>query len=93
LFLGDPAGKLLLHLGTDHLRGKGPLAWFFAKATKWIARIIARMILSEDGPIFPDVQRGVEASPFPGVLGTREERVYLFQGFIANHCGPLDDAE
>jgi phenylpropionate dioxygenase-like ring-hydroxylating dioxygenase large terminal subunit len=85
--------RTVVWLFTPHGPKKGPLAWFFAKATKWIARLITKKILSEDGPIFPDAQRGMEASTFPGVLGTREERVYLFQEFVANRCGPLDDAE
>jgi phenylpropionate dioxygenase-like ring-hydroxylating dioxygenase large terminal subunit len=48
---------------------------------------IARRILLEDKPIFADVQRGIEASPFRGVIGTREERVFVFQKYVLDRCG------
>jgi len=51
-----------------------------------IARV-ARQVMTEDVPIFADVQRGLSASPHPGVLGTREERIYYFQKFLLNRCG------
>ncbi len=57
-----------------------------------VARTAARRILSEDSPIFPALQRGVEASTFPGVIGTREERVYTFQEFLVNRCGTPEDS-
>ena len=37
----------------------------------------------EDAAIYPDVQRGMEASVSPGVLGSREERVHAFHAFVA----------
>jgi choline monooxygenase len=43
---------------------------------------IARMVLQEDVDICKDVQRSLQASPFPGVIGAREERVHAFQGYV-----------
>ncbi len=43
------------------------------------ARKFAKRIIYEDATVFPALQRGLGASPFPGVIGTREERIYLFQ--------------
>ena len=40
-------------------------------------------VMREDFPIFPDLQRGLSASPHPGVLGAREERVHHFQAYVA----------
>jgi phenylpropionate dioxygenase-like ring-hydroxylating dioxygenase large terminal subunit len=64
-----------------HKRGLGArfLGWFMSK----VIGKIARQILQEDAPIFGDVQKGLEASVHRGVIGTREERVYVFQKYIA----------
>ncbi len=43
---------------------------------------MGRRIVAEDMRVWPHVQRGLQASPFAGVLGTREERVHAFQRFI-----------
>lgn len=57
----------------------------------------AKQILLEDMSIFADVQRGMKSSVRRGVLGTREERVYVFQKFVADACShgesePREDA-
>jgi len=78
--------RTVVWLFTPHGPRRGPLAWLFVKLTKWLAIAITKAILREDTPIFPDLQRGLEASKFPGVLGTREERVFLLQEHIASRC-------
>jgi phenylpropionate dioxygenase-like ring-hydroxylating dioxygenase large terminal subunit len=71
------------------LRGKrnGPLARLLWRTTSWVVASIAKRVLQEDMPIFADVQRGLEASVHSGILGTREERVYMFQDYVARSCG------
>ena len=60
--------------------GPGWLAspWGHLKAT------ITRQIMQEDLGIFGSIQRGLEASPHPGLLGRCEERIHAFQSFV---CG------
>jgi phenylpropionate dioxygenase-like ring-hydroxylating dioxygenase large terminal subunit len=58
------------------------LSWMMAR----LVTKIARQIVLEDAPIFADVQRGLSASVHRGVIGTREERVYVFQKYVADTC-------
>ena len=44
-----------------------------------------RKILSEDGAVYPDLQRGLRRSPFQGTISTREELVYSFQDYVYRH--------
>ena len=44
-------------------------------------------LMREDAPVFPDLQRGLEASPHPGVLGSREERIHAFHTFLTQRVG------
>jgi phenylpropionate dioxygenase-like ring-hydroxylating dioxygenase large terminal subunit len=71
------------------LRGfrKNPWAWLIAKILSAFVVRVARQITFEDAGIFADVQKGLEASDFPGVIGTREERVWAFQRFLLSACG------
>lgn len=66
------------------LRGtaQGPHAWAIYKFLKWISTLIAVKVFGEDASIYGGVQRGMEASPHRGVIGTREERVYHFQKYV-----------
>jgi phenylpropionate dioxygenase-like ring-hydroxylating dioxygenase large terminal subunit len=50
---------------------------------------MARQVLQEDMGIFAAIQRGLESSKHPGVIGTREERVYVFQKYVAERCDSL----
>lgn len=70
------------------LRGprRNPFAWMIGGVVGWLAKLITRQILHEDAGIFAAVQRGLEASAHPGVIGTREERVYAFQEYVARAC-------
>jgi phenylpropionate dioxygenase-like ring-hydroxylating dioxygenase large terminal subunit len=70
------------HLWLYAIAGAGPLTWLLSRVMGRIVRSVARRVLLEDAGIFADVQRGVEASPHPGVIGTREERVHAFQRWV-----------
>ena len=65
---------------------RGPLARWLGWNMAWIVTRIARQIVLEDLPIFPDVQRGLSASVHRGVIGTREERVFVFQDYVTRAC-------
>jgi phenylpropionate dioxygenase-like ring-hydroxylating dioxygenase large terminal subunit len=61
--------------------------------TRLLARLLragvksaTRRIIFEDIRLYPDAQRGLCASVHPGVLGTREERVYAFQDWVVRSC-------
>ena len=70
------------------LRGgrRGPFAWMCFKLLRWVSTMIARRVFDEDASIYRGVQRGIEASPHAGVIGTREERVHVFQEYVDKTC-------
>jgi len=70
------------------LRGsrRGPFAWFCYRFLRWASTLIARKVFREDASIYRGVQRGMEASPHRGVIGTREERVHVFQEYVNREC-------
>ncbi|WP_020468180.1 aromatic ring-hydroxylating oxygenase subunit alpha [Zavarzinella formosa] len=73
------------------LRGsrRNPLAYALYRFLKMTATFVAKKVVNEDGVIYEGVQRGLEASPHPGVIGTREERIFVFQEYVRNACkGP-----
>jgi hypothetical protein len=45
--------------------------------------------MSEDKAIFVDQQKGMEASRHPGCIGTREERIFIFQQYILRECADI----
>jgi choline monooxygenase len=61
---------------------RNPWAWLMRLVLRPIVVSTTRRILWEDAGIFAEVQRGMEASRFKGVIGTREERVYAFQRYV-----------
>jgi choline monooxygenase len=69
------------------LRGhrKNPLTWALYHSLRLIALYVGKKVFAEDGSIYAGVQRGMEASPHPGVIGTREERVYYFQKYVLDN--------
>ncbi len=67
---------------------RGMIPWLFAKGNAWASREVAKRVLAEDAPIFPAVQRGIQASPFSGVIGRREERVWAFQEYVSRLSSP-----
>ena len=82
------------------LRGsnRGPFAWALARMLRVFARKVAIQVYHEDATIYEGVQRGMEASPHRGVIGTREERIYHFQDYVNRLCGgarelPLADLD
>jgi phenylpropionate dioxygenase-like ring-hydroxylating dioxygenase large terminal subunit len=70
------------------LRGDrcGPLAWVLARFLRWFATKVARKVFDEDAAVYHGIQRGMEASPHRGVIGTREERVFAFQQYVSSEC-------
>lgn len=43
---------------------------------------IIKKVLAEDARLYPDLQRGMESSPFAGTISTREELVHAFQQYV-----------
>jgi phenylpropionate dioxygenase-like ring-hydroxylating dioxygenase large terminal subunit len=76
------------------LRGarNDPIRRILAAATGRAAAAIAKRIVYEDSVIIPNVQRGLASSPHPGVIGRREERIYVFQRFVADKTAREDSA-
>jgi choline monooxygenase len=75
------------------LRGRrtNPLAWLAYWLLKTVATLVARRVVAEDGSIYAGVQRGIAASPHPGVIGVREERIHYFQKYVLDNCrGPSE---
>jgi phenylpropionate dioxygenase-like ring-hydroxylating dioxygenase large terminal subunit len=69
------------------LRGttRGPIAWGLYRFLRWLATKVGKQVFAEDASIYRGVQRGMEASPHPGVIGTREERIHVFQKYVLDH--------
>lgn len=57
----------------------GPLVARYGRKTNAV-------IQTEDAGIFGSQQRGISHSPHPGCLGTREERIYVFQQYVQRHA-------
>lgn len=72
------------------LRGdrRGPLARLLGPLVARYGRQTNTIIQQEDAGVFADQQRGITNSPHPGCLGTREERIYAFQQYVAQRCAP-----
>jgi choline monooxygenase len=70
------------------LRGskRGPVPWLLSKVAGGLGQWTMKRVQMEDWAIFADQQRGLEASRHRGVIGTREERIYVFQQYIRDHC-------
>jgi hypothetical protein len=53
--------------------------------------MVAKKIFREDAVIYGGVQQGMTASPHRGVIGTREERIFVFQEWVSRMCnGPRE---
>jgi phenylpropionate dioxygenase-like ring-hydroxylating dioxygenase large terminal subunit len=61
-----------------------------AQLVGWLLRVfvvaLSKRVFREDASIYAEIQRGLAASPFRGVIGTREERVFAFQQFVSQGC-------
>ncbi len=79
-------------LFTPGSQNRNPLTWPLTGFLSFFVKLIARRVILEDAPIFAEIQRGLDASPFPGVIGTREERVFAFQEYVLRHCTPGNGA-
>ena len=55
-----------------------------------MASQITLAILKEDFQLFPDIQRGLDASQQAGMLGRCEERIHQFQNWVHNHLDQTD---
>ncbi len=66
--------------------GGDPLGRLLRPALRGAAAVLIDMVLREDAAVYPDVQRGLTASPHPGVLGSREERIHAFHQFLLRTC-------
>jgi choline monooxygenase len=71
--------RLYLDLGQRH-RPRWEHA--LAPVADAVTKALFEGLMREDAPIFPDVQRGLEASRGPGVLASRECRLHAFQRFV-----------
>jgi len=66
-------------------RRRNPFAWAVGRFLRPIVVAVGKKVYAEDGSIYTSVQRGLGASPHPGVIGTREERVHVFQQYVLDH--------
>jgi hypothetical protein len=44
-------------------------------------------VLAEDARLYPDLQKGMQSSPFQGTISVREELVWAFQEYVQRECG------
>jgi phenylpropionate dioxygenase-like ring-hydroxylating dioxygenase large terminal subunit len=65
-----------------HGHRRGPLAALARWGLNWFSRRSYCRLAQEDAAIACEQQKGIEHSPFPGVIGTREERLYVFQEYV-----------
>ena len=75
---------------------RGLLAGLISRIAWRIGRSRTLQVMSEDLSIYEAQQRGLEASHHPGVIGTREERIHVFQKYILESLSialPDDPAE
>jgi phenylpropionate dioxygenase-like ring-hydroxylating dioxygenase large terminal subunit len=63
---------------------RNPLARLFGTLIALQGARLNRMVQMEDAAVFRDQQRGIEAARHRGCIGTREERLYYFQRFVAD---------
>ena len=79
------------------LRGtrRGPIARLVSSLVWRIGKARTLRIQKEDLGIYVSQQKGLESSRHPGVIGSREERIYYFQRYVLKALGlplPLDPA-
>lgn len=66
---------------------RGPIANLISWLAWRIARAKTLQIHNEDRSIYASQQKGLERSRHPGVIGSREERIYYFQKYILEALG------
>ncbi|HEX4128831.1 MAG TPA: SRPBCC family protein [Pirellulales bacterium] len=75
-----------LRLFEYHGDRPGLLARAVLRAWAPLQRELTKMVVQEDLSIYEPVQRGMEASHTPGVLGAIEERIHAFQQYLCRAC-------
>lgn len=48
---------------------------------------VIKTVLAEDARLYPDLQKGMQSSPFQGTISVREELVWAFQEYVQRECG------
>ena len=67
-----------------HGSKKNPYARLLRYLAWRVGRRTMRAVFNEDRAIFDAQQKGIQSSPHRGVIGTREERIHIFQRFLCN---------
>ena len=75
--------RMYSYRGTKRNPWTAYIAWILAI----FSRRTMRRIMTEDLSIFADQQRGLSMSRHRGVIGTREERIYVFQRYMLEKLG------
>ncbi len=68
--------------GTEHRSLRPRL---IRRVVAWIGRRKNTAIQLEDASVFADQQMGIQSSPHPGCIGTREERIFMFHRYLLSH--------
>ena len=98
MYLPTSATTVRIRVRMFAIRGtrRGPLA----SGVSWLAWRFAMsktlQVHNEDRGVYAAQQMGLECSHHPGVIGSREERVYVFQKYILESLGlplPPDPSE
>ena len=55
----------------------------------WQKTRAVKRILSEDAALYPDIQHGLEHSPFQGTVSTQEELIHAFHRYVLAKCQDL----
>ena len=66
---------------------RGPLARFVSWLAWRVAKSKTLQVHTEDRNVYASQQKGLERSKHPGVIGSREERIYVFQKYILESLG------
>ena len=77
---------------TAHGKRWGPHVWLSRWIIQSFAVAFARQVQREDARIFPAIQAGLGASPYPGMLSPREERIFEFQRYVSERTGSTEKA-
>lgn len=82
-----------IHAFAFTLRGRrgGLVAPFLTRMLRAVMMYAGEKIAGEDASMYPIVQRGLTSSPHPGVIGTREERIFALHQYISRRCDDPED--
>ena len=85
--------RTLIRMYSLHAPRENPWTRLLGGIVAWQGRRFNRLIQLEDASVFHDQQRGIEATRYRGCLGTREERLYAFQCFVAERVGAVEEKQ